>query len=292
MNLEELIYSRLKSTEGLTGKLTKYNGEPAIFYQKAPEDTQEGWQGTSQYPRIVFDLDKHSNSERKSQGTLIISILCDRSGTEPETIEPIVTECLKNVLLKPEGAEVFAFAWAKTVPFEVREKVTTDLRVIGQEVTLDILELPSQVTTDPDPVDALNAYMHKIYPEAIIVGLTEMEEITEADPLHPVLYCRLQSCDTVETTNTVVWMQARMSVHVICPDSGTRMRVSQDIANHLVSDAEIIMLDYSPMRPGRISTNHTVDYLMSGQISGSFDYGILRYRPKQKLIAKVKLSSE
>ena len=44
MTLEELIYQRFSTYEAFSEKLTTYAGRPAAFYQKAPDDRQEGWE--------------------------------------------------------------------------------------------------------------------------------------------------------------------------------------------------------------------------------------------------------
>ena len=52
MTLEELIYQRFSTYEAFSEKLATFAGRPAAFYQKAPNDKQEGW-GEEQYPRVV-----------------------------------------------------------------------------------------------------------------------------------------------------------------------------------------------------------------------------------------------
>ena len=51
---------------------------------------------------------------------------------------------------------------------------------IGSEVRFDILEYPSQETSDPDPVMAVNKYVKELYPECHDMGYDQMEEVTEA----------------------------------------------------------------------------------------------------------------
>ena len=107
-----------------------------------------------------------------------------------------------------------------------------------------------------------------------------MGEFTEADTRHPVVYCRLQSTETESVTNTVVWMNARIAIHVICSGQETRLKIAADIQNLIMWATEIQMLDRSPMRPERMSMSNTADYLKEGQLTGSFRYGVLRWRRK------------
>ena len=53
MTLEELIYTRLVQEKELAESLAKYEGVPAVFLQKAPDDKAQGW-GVSQYPRADY----------------------------------------------------------------------------------------------------------------------------------------------------------------------------------------------------------------------------------------------
>lgn len=279
-DLSSMIYNRLKSSDALASTLSTFKGLPAIFYQTAPDDQQAGWGRETQYPRIVFDLDEQANAERKSSGTLVVFVYCDRAGTEPEEIEPLVKARMIDLLIKPSGGFPYCFAWARTDAFEI-EGVgggAAKRRVIGLEIRFDIVEYPPQETTDPDPVAALNAFLLETYPDVLVLGLSPLGEYTETDADHPVVYCRLRSVENESITNTVAWMNARIAIHVICSDAETRLKIAADLCNLLLWKAEIIMLDGSPMRPTGVNMSNTADYLKEGQLSGVFHYGVLRWR--------------
>ena len=104
MNLENLIYKRLSEAKDLTKHLTTFGGKPAVFTPEAPGDRAAGWGTATQYPRIVFNFDMQTDGERKSAGTLLVSLICrNDSDAVPELIEPAVRECLKDVLLKDDS---------------------------------------------------------------------------------------------------------------------------------------------------------------------------------------------
>lgn len=294
MGIEELLYNRLCKYEPLVNLLATYGGAPAVFYQTAPDDGQSGWGGKTQYPRLVYDLDMQANTERKSSGTLLVALFCDRAGTEPETLEPIVRECLKDLFLKPDGSFPYCFAWARTDAFDMTGGTTEGGQkqrvVIGDDIRFDILELPIQETTDPDPIAALNQYMQELYPEAYVVGLTHMDAVTVAEPKKPVIYCRLLRMEETEVTNTVIWVNAQAAIHVICPSEEMRLKIAADITYRMATKAEIIMLDRSPMRPIKISADNTADYLRTGQISTTLHYGLLRWLPQPHTIMEVNIS--
>lgn len=272
MILEELIYKRFVSSERIVKSLASFGGFPAVFSPSPPDENQEGWGGNTQYPAVVYNFDMQANEERHSAGTMAVSLLCQNTAdVMPEVIEPLVRDCLRDVVLKPDGGTPYCFAWARTDAFTMEDNVT-----IGSEVRFDILEYPLQETSDPDPVMAANKYIKELYPECVVMGYDMMDEVTEASAERPVVFCRLVSTEKAEETFSVVWMNGRMSVHVICPDSAVRMKMAADITNRMSVDGEIIMLDYSPMLIRRLQANYKADYLKEGQLNMVVRYGILK----------------
>lgn len=279
MTLEELIYKRFTEYEPLTKSLTTYQGKPAVFSPAPPDDIHGGWKGSEQYPRIVYSYDMQANTERKSAGTLNVALYCqNRVHIAPEDIEPEIKKCLKDILLKAEDGSLYAFAWSRTDAFEIEEK-KNDL-IIGCDVRFDILEFTCQETTDPDPVVATSRYVKELYPSCIVVGLDHMEEITEATAQRPVIFCEINSIEKQEETNTVAWMRGVIAVHIFCPDSSIRLKMTAAIANAMALDGEIILLDRSPMFLQRLQVDNKSDYLKEGQIFITGKYGLLRYKPK------------
>lgn len=285
MKLEELIQKRFVSTAALAERLTTYNGVPAVFSPEAPGDEQDGWGGETQYPMVTYNYDLQANEERNSAGSLSVSIFCQNTtDVFPEDIAPIVKECLRDVILLPEGGTPYCFTWARTDAFTMGEDAGKAGVVIGCEVRFDILEYPSMETSDPDPVMAVDKYIKELYPKCLVMGYDRMEEITEASADQPVVYCRLISSEKQEETNTVAWMDGRIAVHVLCPESTVRLKMAADIANHLSLDGEVIMLDYSPMFIKRLKVNYKSDYLKEGQVFITGHYGLLRYKAKPHVL--------
>lgn len=285
MILEELIHKRFVDSEELVSQLATFAGVPAVFSTEPPDDNQEGWGGQTQYPKIIYSFDLQANEERHSSGTLSVSLLCQNSADiMPEKIEPLVKDCLKDVLLKPEDGNPYCFAWARTDAFTIEEK--TNLTV-GSDIRFDILEYTPQETSDPDPVMAVVHYVKRLYPEAVVIGYDRLEEITETTAEQPVIYCRLESVEKSEETNTVAWMDGKVAIHVLCPDHGVRLKMSADIQNSISLDGEITMLDHSPMFVKRLQSNFKADYLKIGQIAVTGHYGLLRYKAKKPLIKAV-----
>ena len=277
MNLDELIYKRLSKANDLTQHLVTFDGKPAVFTPEAPDDRAIGWGTATQYPRIVFNFDMQADGERKSAGTLSVTLICRNDvDAVPERIEPAIRKCLKDVLFKDSSETLYAFAWARTDAFSMTEEKNELL--IGSEIRFDIIEYPQQETTDPDPIMAMARYIKGLYPDSIVVGMDHMEDQTEATKEAPVFYCRLTEIDKLEETNTVVWMNGKISVSLLCPDSSTRLKMAAAVANSLSLNGEVEMLDSSPMFMEHLSANLKSDYLKEGQIFVTARYGLLRYK--------------
>lgn len=277
MNLEELICKRLSEAKNLTKCLTRYAGQPAIFTPEAPGDREAGWGRATQYPRAVFNFDMQADGERKSAGTLSVAIICrNDSEAVPELIEPAVKKALKDVLLKDDNGTLYAFAWARTEGFSMTEEKNELL--IGSEIRFDIMEYPQQETTDPDPIMAMARYIKDLYPDSIVVGIDKMADEIEASKEAPVFYCRLTEIEKLEETNTVVWMNGKIAISLLCPDGATRLKMAAAVLNSLSLDGEVTMLDDSPMFMERLTANLKSDYLKDGQIFVTGRYGLLRYK--------------
>lgn len=277
MTLEELIYKRLSEAENLTKHLAKYSGQPAIFTPEAPGDRESGWGRATQYPRAVFNFDMQADGERKSAGTLSVTLICrNDSEAVPELIEPAVKKALKDVLLKDDNGTLYAFAWARTEGFSMTEEKNELL--IGSDVRFDIMEYPLQETTDPDPIMAMARYIKDLYPDSIVVGVDHMADETEASKEAPVFYCRLTEIEKLEETNNCVWTNGKIAISLLCPDSSTRLKMAAAVFNSLSLDGEVTMLDDSPMFMERLTANLKSDYLKDGQIFVTGRYGLLRYK--------------
>ena len=177
MNLSELIYKRLCDSSYLTDKLAKYSGSPAIFSPEAPDDNMEGWGDGVQYPKIVYSYDLIADEKRQSTGTLTVTLLC-RNDAEvmPEHIEVEIIKSLRDVMLMPDNGIPYCFAWSRTERFTIQEK-SVDV-TLGSEIRFDIIEYPSQITTDPDPIWATCKYIKGLYPESVMIGFDRLSAIT------------------------------------------------------------------------------------------------------------------
>lgn len=272
MDLNQLIYRRLTENTDIAERLTTYDGEPAVFNSEFPSDQQEGWE-QPQYPRVLFRVNMQANAERSSAGTLMISVY---GLTEPlvlEELEALIRGSLKDVLIQPSDNAPFCFAWSGTQPYQIEGTA-----ILAKEMIFDILEYPQQITAQPDPIETMQTYFKKHFPDMFVVGLDSMTDFMQGDEEHPICYVQQITNGIDHMTYAVAWWDCNISVHLICPDKDARTRWLRRILTRLSMDGEAIMPGDigTPMRFVNFSGNNTSDYLRTGQISLQTQYGTVR----------------
>lgn len=272
MTLEDVICGRMVSDRALSGLLAEYDGGPAVFYQTAPDDTAAGWKHRTQYPRISYHTDYISDPERKTAGTLILDIICTETGVMPEEIEPVIRRLLSGVFFTPDGAAPCSLSWARSDVFDITK---SDGMIIGITMTFDLYAFPSQITTDPDPVLALDRYIKALIPEAVMIaGKPPIDRIFEPSRKFPAFYCRAERLSISRQTNTVAWLDGTVVCHIFA--GGEETTWLRYLVNNLALDSEIIMLDTSPMFIQNLTADNTLSALSTGQLRLNVRYGLLR----------------
>lgn len=246
MTLEELIYKRI-SESAAAERLALHNGAPAVFFGPVPTDTDPGWAGAEQYPRISYTIDMRANPERQTAGNLYLDVWCLDSGTAPEAVEPSVRAALCDVIMAPHEQPPYSLAWVTSETFEATKQLDKSARVIGVTVTFDLYALPRQETTDPDPIMAMNAFTNRWSNAVTVIGSDRMGEYTEPSDERPAAYFRLANYHLAQETHTVAWMEGVLVGHMIAPTYAGRQRWLKALADELATRGEVEMLDTSPM---------------------------------------------
>lgn len=276
MTLEDLIYKRITERTSITEKLARFGDVPAVFYQSAPGDQAEGWKSKKQYPRLDFVVDMQANPERQSSGLMALNIWCNEAGVPPEDIEPEVRSTLCDVFMQPAEQPPYCLAWVRSDSFEMSSNTTKGTHVTGITVIFDVLAFPNQETTDPDPVLAMNHFIKEWEPAAVVIGADAIADYFMASASSPAFYFRLANMDVYRETNTVVWMNANIAGHVFAPTTAARLQWLKSLVDALAVRGEVTMLDTSPMFLKNIKADSAADYLTTGQLRMSVQFGILR----------------
>ena len=275
MTLNELIYKRISESTELTKLLARYNDQPAVFFQKKPDDTDVGWENRCQYPQMNYVVDLQSNSERKTSGTLTLKIRClENNIVLPEDLELVVKKLLCRVFLKPNDAPTYSLSWVKS---DVFNEEHSDNIVNGIVLTFDVYGFLNQITSDPDPVLAINACVKNIEPNATIIGADDFEEILIPNAQNPAFYFRIESIQTQRETNTVAWVDAVLAGHIFAEED--EIKWQKILVDALALDGEVTMLDTSPMLITSLKADNTLDALSAGQLRICVRFGILRRKP-------------
>ena len=268
--MENLIRRRLTSNENLCALLARFGEEPAIFYQKAPADTDNP---ETLYPQIIFAADKYADAARGTAGLLNVDIITTQITTPPEEIERLVRGTLEGIFFKPQDGEIFSLKWQRTDVFTEPASERTPL-IIGATMVFEIYEWVNAETSDPDPVQALNEWAGMLDDFAII-GVTEFEEIYEPTREHPAIYFDVQRTKMVEQNNSAVWLDATITLHVFAPDVRSRREWLTALNQRLLLTRAVRLADGCPLQL-KDAEYLTAAAEIQGQIRYVFRYGLRR----------------
>lgn len=272
MDLSQLLFRRLSRNTYISSVLAKFAGGPAIFNTEFPSDQQAGWEGKKQFPRISYLFNNQVNAERSASGTLRVAVYNEMDLLQTEQIEDAVKESLEGILIKPDGESPRCFAWARTDPY-----ILDGHAVICKEIVFDILEYPPQETTDPDPIQAINRYIKDLYPDSVVIGIDDLQDYTDPSET-PVFFASLTSISDAAGPcgSTITWLNAGISIHLLCPDAALRLKIVAATHQAFAKDGDITMYDDSPMIIRNVRMDNKADYLRAGQISMTGYYGCLK----------------
>lgn len=276
MTLEELLYRRMADDPELAGRLARYGGGPAVFQQRAPDDTDRGWGGRCQYPRADYVAELMADPQRQTAGVVTVDLWCAENGPAPEELEPLLRGTLQGVFLHPEGQSPVSLAWARTDAFESRSQADPDTLVTGVTVCFDLYAFPRQETSDPDPVPALWQWARERAPSAAVIGRDCLGDGFRPTLERPAFYFRVERLETAEETNTVAWLHGVVAGHIFAPATEDRTRWLRALTDELAMDGEVTMLDGSPMFLRRIQVDSAASELAAGQLRLHVRFGLLR----------------
>lgn len=282
LTLTGLVQKRLWDTPEISECLTTYQSKPAVFFQSAPSDKSKLWRPGNQYPRISFTVDMQADAERGTSGMMVLDIWCEESGIMPEYIEPLVRDAICGVFFTPkDGGISYCMEWERSDSFEIREKDTNQpTKVLGITMIFGIFAFPTQISSDPDPVLAMNEYMKKIIPDCRIIAYDNLPEIYAPTAEQPAFYWRFGSMGYDKVSWAVAWVTGTITGHIFAPSTDDRLKWLKVAAQNIASDEEAMMLDDSPMFFKRLKADNAADYLRVGQISVDVWYGVLRKKKR------------
>ncbi len=285
-DVRQLIHEQVSADTQIAGMLAAYSNAPAFFYQKAPSDSREGW-GEPRYPRADFNLDTRHDPERKTVGTLTVNIWCTSEcpavdAVDPDkAIEQRLMELISGTFYTGADRTTVCAEWERSDEFispggsSVQGNTTPE--VYGITMTFELMEFPVQISTTPDPIQGLNAWIKAYFPPMVAIAYDEMPPVWKPSVETPAIYWRFEgTASTNRQSYAVTWFTGTFAAHVIADNVTERNKWTKAIIERAQLDGEIILTDTSPMFINRITVRHNADPLREGQISLTGQYGVLR----------------
>lgn len=249
--------------------LSKFNGEPAIFYAKAPDDSAVD----VVYPHAIFTVDKFSDAIHGVAGLLTVEILCTQETSTPETLEIKLRRTLEGVFFSPVDAETFQLKWSKTDVFHEPASERLPL-VIGAVATFEVREFPSSESASPDPIQALNLWASRFDENLSVINVTRIPEIFVPTLKSPAVYFDAQRIHMTSQTSVVTNLEISATGHVFCAGVQNRRLWTTAIAQGVMSERAIFLTDESPMRLTGCEQLFDADEIQ-GQLRLTFEFGVL-----------------
>lgn len=275
MTLEELIYSRLADNAAVRDMLTEYGGRPALFLQRAPDDTAQEW-GAKKYPRAEYLVDMVADPERHSSGVVSVHIYSDDAGSPPEDIAPAVRKALCDIIMQADDG-AYCITWERTELFDMEKNMSPNTLVNGCSLTFLLIAFPAQMTKDPDPALAVQDYLKELEPEALVINKDYIENVFEPSLHSPAFYVRVSQYETDRQTYALTWLNCIITIHIIVPTPEARNSWARFLADCLHMAGNVNMPDDSPLLIRKVAVDNAADYLTVGQISVRAQYAVTNY---------------
>lgn len=283
--LEDKIYETIVNLSVVQEKLAKYNGKPAVFFQRAAGDTDAGWDDPlMMFPRIVYNVFWKNNTNRKIAGELRIHIHGSNETTLPEEIMPEIINEISGLFFTEES-EVYGIVWSSRRDFQSAKRAVVP--ITGNSLIFDIVAFPKQMGSTPSPVWAVNQFIKQYIPESVVIGVDPLPERFLPSDQKPTFYVSWKEGKNVYTTYAMAWQQSELDIHVFAQTTEKTLSVIQDLLYYLSIEREALMQNGSPVLFIKINQNSRADPLFEGQIALKTQYGLLRKEKEEPKLNNV-----
>ena len=283
--LDDLLKNQVRNDHQMAGMLTKYNGKPAFFYQKSPMDTDAHWGVPGSFPRVDYSIDMRYDPERKVSGNMVINVWCNVANKYmPEDIEKRLLELINGTFYTKEITIAAVWNHSEAFNYSMPQNVggNTSPEVVGITIFFDLMEFPEQLTTDPNPIQALNHWTKRFFPDMTVITMDTPPSVRKPTDKTPAVYWRFEGMGATDKQSYAVnWYTGQFAAHVIAKSITERNRWTKAIIEQIQLNGEVILIDGSPMFVKRIEIRHGADPLREGQIALIGQYGVLAQHRKE-----------
>lgn len=133
-----------------------------------------------------------------------------------------------------------------------------------------VLSFPLHVTTEPDPVAAMNQWI----PERFSSLQVDSKNWAISDEA-PAVYWRLSSLAALEHNPAGTWMEATLMGHILAPSPIGRLKWLKKITETIALTECIYLADGSPLFFKTVAADSQADHIKQGQIKLTVKYGLL-----------------
>lgn len=286
--MNQKIKQQISGVESIFQGLAKYDGSPAVFFQKIPQKDDHLW-GTAIYPQIHFSLNLKESMKHEFREGLKVQIICGIEGEEnPEDFESAVQEALDFCFFE-DSEMTICTKWRETSS-TVLEK---ESQVYKKDVLFDVMIFQKQLNQGQNPVDTFNQWLKTIYTNIKIPGEDSLGEIWKKEVNIPVVYSRLESVvsGTYPDTWNTSWLMAGIRVHVVA-DYPEKNFYIKEISQRLTRAKQLKMKDGGPLVIHRIHYNDTMNPLKNRQFFIECQYGVLKEEVPSEPIRSIQIQEE
>jgi len=292
--LENIIYKVLTGSPQIADSVARYGKKPAIFFKMAAPDNDANWNNKHQYPQIVYFVDQQYHPERKAEGMLQIDFLCDeKCHIVPEDMGESIVKIISELFLT-KGNTTTCILWNRSDSFDqpgTGQNAAGEYSISGETHSFDLFQFPAQITTNPDPILALNMWTKKAFPMCVLIGYDNLPDIWRPTDQRPALYWRTTgTISAVKTSFAVAWVDVTIVGHVIAGSPSERQKWIRGIVNSMALSGEIALKDGSPMVIRRIAYASSANPIRDGQITITGRYGILRNQNVQPILRNITIT--
>lgn len=273
--IEQAIYQCLLNSETLALHLATYAEKPAIFYQKAPPDTDPLWRSGEQYGRVVFAVDEEGDPARSVGGRLFVDVFCET----PETLKKLVRASLHGYFFTQNNCTTAA-QWEDSRYFTPVD----DPKISGVTLTFSLLAFPLLTTKNPDVITRLNDWTAQTFPQIAVIGQSDLPEAWKPDAEKAAVYWRVKSvapAGWIPDTYQTIWRSATVKGHVFAENIHAAGIAAQEIVQALYRARRLVKPRESQIM---VERNNTIDVeadaLREGQITIEATYGQIVLPPQ------------
>ena len=266
MRLEGLVYRQLAGDAALIERLARWNGAPAVFELTSVRGADDDWE-SSEYPRIVFILDRTADPELDIVGRVAVEVWVDGDTGLLAAIGERVLALLDFASFHADDG-VYGLRLETITSLAPQDPSDDDLA--GKGLAFVLAQFPAQETFEPDPVEVLNEWTRLTFPALQV----DPESWVPTDT-SPAVYWRLAGATVAGQQAAGSWIDAQVGGHVQAPSASVRLTWTRRLFEALAVTRELESGERAMIYLRRpITADSGADPQREGQIRVTCRFGI------------------